>query len=110
MTNRTDIDTMEKLLDVGRTIMADGLIQGKRFADIVIETMTLAAAFGADEAGRSKHFYATVAEQDFEKLKASTVLSATQTLFQGGKLEEIIRTTILSAAAFGFQSQRKKAA
>src|SRR3546814_10452663 len=56
MANRTDIDTFEKLNDVSRTIMADGLIGGKRFADIIIEIMQIAAAYGADEARRSAHF------------------------------------------------------
>src|SRR3546814_14969786 len=55
MANRTDIDTFEKLNDVSRTIMADGLIGGKRFADIIIEIMQIAAAYGADEARRSAH-------------------------------------------------------
>src|SRR3546814_3372944 len=110
MANRTDIDTFEKLNDVSRTIMADGLIGGKRFADIIIEIMQIAAAYGADEARRSAHFFATTKETDFEQLKAAIVLSATRTLFQSGNLDEIIRITALSAAAFGFQSQWKHAA
>src|SRR3546814_19367298 len=67
MANRTDIDTFEKLNDVSRTIMADGLIGGKRFADIIIEIMQIAAAYGADEARRSAHFFATTKETDFEQ-------------------------------------------
>ena len=109
MPNRTDIETFEKLNDVGLTIMADGLIGGKRFAEIISEIMQIAAAYGADEASRSAHFFATTKETDFDQLKASIVLSSTRSLFQSGNLEEIVRTTALTAAAFGFQSQRKRA-
>src|SRR3546814_19851302 len=110
MKNRTDFDTCKKLNAVSRTISADGLIVGKRFADIISEIMQSAAAYGADEARRSAHFFATTKETDFEQLKAAIVLSATRTLFQSGNLDEIIRITALSAAAFGFQSQWKHAA
>src|SRR3546814_14458240 len=92
MANRTDIDTFEKLNDVSRTIMADGLIGGKRFADIIIEIMQIAAAYGADEARRSAHFFATTKETDFEQLKDAIVLSAKRTQFQSGNLDETIRT------------------
>src|SRR3546814_15507242 len=107
MANRTDIDTFEKLNDVSRTIMADGLIGGKRFADIIIEIMQIAAAYGADEARRSAHFFATTKETDFEQLKAAIVLSATRTLFQSGNLDEIIRIPALSAAAFRSEKRRE---
>src|SRR3546814_18808720 len=90
MANRTDIDTFENLNDVSRTIMADGLIGGKRFADIIIEIMQIAAAYGADEARRSAHFFATPKETDFDKHKAEIVLSATRTLFQNGNIEDNI--------------------
>src|SRR3546814_7930554 len=76
MANRTDIDTFEKLNDVSRTIMADGLIGGKRFADIIIEIMQIDVAYGADEARRSAHFFATTKETDFKQLKAAIFRSA----------------------------------
>lgn len=110
MTQRTDIDTFEKLADASRSIMANGLIQGKAFGAIIIEIMHLASAYGADEAARSPHFFASVQETDFEELKADQVLRMTQMLFETGKLDQIIQQTLLAAAAFGFQSQRRKAA
>lgn len=108
MPNRTDIDTYEKMISVGQAIMADGLIQGKGFASIISEIMHLAAAYGADEANRTSHFMASVAETDFDELKASLVLRSTEQLFEGTKLRAIIQQTVLAAAAFGFQGQRQR--
>src|SRR3546814_5852674 len=105
MANRTDIDTFEKLNDVSRTIMADGLIGGKRFADIIIEIMQIAAAYGADEARRSAHFFATTKETDFEQLKAAIVLSATRSEEHTSELQSLMR---ISYAVFCLKKKNNK--
>lgn len=95
------------ILDESKIIFADGIIQGKPFAQIITDILNLAERYGEAYAKTEKFFFASTSLESYEEVQRFAVSYAFERLFKGNNIGDIIHSAALSGASWGFQQQRK---
>lgn len=95
------------ILAEGKTIFADGLIQGKPFAQIVTAILYLGERYGEAYARTEEFFFASTSLETYEEVQRFAVSYAFERLFKGNDMDDIVHSAALSGATWGFQQQKK---
>lgn len=95
------------IIEEGKAIFADGLIEGERFSQIITDILYCGECYGEAYAKTEKFFFASTSLKSYMEVRRSAVSYAFEQLFKGNNIEDIVHSAALSGATWGFQQQKK---